>query len=100
MLPAGTRPNRLVRFSSGVTGGMTSHRVHVLSVITCGLDAAYGSSVEFMLGSRDLLQNPWTSILRFLALYAPLLPLSLPFVLDVIYLLQVMRENAAHALGR
>lgn len=53
-----------------------------------------------MLGSRDLLQNPWTSILRFLALYAPLLPLSLPFVLDVIYVLQVLMENTTQSPGR
>ncbi|KFG53007.1 guanylyl cyclase, partial [Toxoplasma gondii FOU] len=60
----------------------------------------YGSSVEFMLGSRDLLQNPWMSILRFLAVYAPVLPLSLPLILDVVYLLQsVLIEGDIHIRG-
>ncbi|PFH32645.1 hypothetical protein BESB_012570 [Besnoitia besnoiti] len=61
---------------------------------------SYGSSVEFMLGSRDLLQNPWMSILRFLAIYAPILPLSLPLMLDVVYLLQsVLIEGDIHIRG-
>ncbi|KAL8433980.1 hypothetical protein ACSSS7_003465 [Eimeria intestinalis] len=61
----------------------------------------FPSSVSFLLGSTEALQNPWLAILRYLALFLAVIPVSLPFVLDCAYCIQawLIQGDAAMTVG-
>ncbi|OEH80474.1 guanylyl cyclase [Cyclospora cayetanensis] len=48
----------------------------------------FPSSISFMLGTTEALQNPWLSIIRYMTLFLAVIPISLPFVLDCAYCVQ------------
>ncbi|KAL8271382.1 hypothetical protein Esti_004716 [Eimeria stiedai] len=61
----------------------------------------FPSSVSFILGSTEALQNPWLAILRYMALFLAVIPVSLPFVLDCAYCIQawLIQGDAAMTVG-
>ncbi|KAL8441686.1 hypothetical protein Emag_006978 [Eimeria magna] len=61
----------------------------------------FPSSVSFMLGSTEALQNPWLAILRYMVLFLAVIPVSLPFVLDCAYCIQawLIQGDAAMTVG-
>ncbi|KAL8440448.1 hypothetical protein Efla_005590 [Eimeria flavescens] len=61
----------------------------------------FPSSISFMLGTTEAFQNPWLAILRYMALFLAVTPVSLPFVLDCAYCIQawLIQGDAAMTVG-